>query len=70
MTPETFLASYPAPIQELAQQLRAVVKEAVPEINERVYRGWRLIGYRVIGPERRRKGGAYFCYIAPGYEAL
>jgi hypothetical protein len=70
MTPEAFLAGYPAHIQELAHQLRAVVKQAVPNVSEQVYRGWRLIGYRVATPERRRKRGAYFCYIAPGDEAL
>jgi len=70
MTPEAFLAGYPPHTQKLAHQLRAIVKEAVSEINEQVYRGWRLIGYRVATPERRRKGGAYFCYIAPDDEAL
>ena len=70
MTTKDFLAGYPPHIQELAYQLRSAVKEAVPEISEQVYRGWRLIGYRVATPERHRKGGAYFCYIAPGVEAL
>jgi len=71
MTPEQFLADYPPQIQEVAGGLRATVKQAVPEIEEKIYRGWRLIGYRVKLPEPRRQSrGAYFCYIAPGAEAL
>ena len=51
MTPEQFLADYPPEIQEMADGLRAMVKQAVPDIEEKVYRGWRLIGYRVLPPE-------------------
>ena len=71
MIPEQFLADYPPQIQELAHELRALVRESVPDVDEKVYRGWRLIGYRVISLGRRRQhGGAYFCYIAPTAETL
>ncbi len=58
---EAFLAAYPEPIAELAEELRAVVLGAVPDAVERVRPGWRLIGYDA--PVGRRK--RYFCYIAP-----
>ena len=53
MTPEAFLAGYPPLVQELAYQLRTVVKEAVPEFNEQVYRGRRASCY----PFQGRKSG-------------
>ena len=60
-TPEEFLSSFPPEIQTLANQLRAFVKETVPDVRESVYTGWKLIGYRV----KKGKRGAYFCFIAP-----
>jgi hypothetical protein len=59
--PEAFLAAYPAEIAAIAERLRAVVRDAVPEATERVRPGWRLIGYDV--PRGRR--AAYFCFVAP-----
>ncbi|HSG16081.1 MAG TPA: DUF1801 domain-containing protein [Anaerolineae bacterium] len=71
MSPEELLADYPPQIQELADGVRAIIEQTVPDIEEKVYRGWRLIGYRVTLPESHRHGGgAYFCYIAPGAESL
>jgi hypothetical protein len=60
-TPEQFLAAFPAEIRALANQLRAHVMRTVTEVDEAVYTGWQLIGYRV------RQGGRshYFCFIAP-----
>lgn len=71
MTPEQFLIDYPPQIQELAQELRTLVKDVVPDIDEKVYRGWQLIGYRAkrTGSQRRDRG-AYFCYIAPRADTL
>ncbi len=39
--PELFLAGYPREISDLAERLRGVVFEAVPEAIERVRTGWR-----------------------------
>jgi hypothetical protein len=60
-TPEQFLAPFPAEIRTLADQLRALITRTVTEVDEAVYTGWRLIGYRVCDGRRSR----YFCYIAP-----
>jgi hypothetical protein len=60
-TPEEFLAPFPTQIQTLANELRALVKETVPNVRESVYTGWKLIGYRV----KKGKRDAYFCFIVP-----
>ena len=60
-TPEHFLSEFPQPIQHLSQQLRLLVKQTIPNVIERVYPGWKLIGYRII--EKRRQ--VYFCFIYP-----
>jgi hypothetical protein len=59
--PELFLADYPREISDLAERLRGVVFEAVPEAVERVRTGWRLIGYDVPVGRRTR----YFAFVAP-----
>ena len=59
--PEALLADYPPPHQALAQRLREIVTDAVPEAVERVRPGWRLIGYDL--PLRRR--GVFFAWIWP-----
>ena len=59
--PEAFLAPYPDPIRSLAEELRALVRDAVPDATERVRPGWRLIGFDA--PTGRRQ--AYFAYVAP-----
>jgi hypothetical protein len=43
--PEALLADYPPPHQDIANELRQIVIDAVPEAIERVRPGWRLIGY-------------------------
>ena len=59
--PDLFLAGYPIEVQDLAEQLRAVVRDAVPEAIERVRVGWRIIGYDVpVGRKTR-----YFAFVAP-----
>jgi hypothetical protein len=60
-TPEQFLMTFPADIQALAGHLRALVMRTVTQVDEAVYTGWRLIGYRLRDGRRSR----YFCYIAP-----
>jgi hypothetical protein len=59
--PEAFLAGYPDGIRAAAEQLRALIKQVVPDAVERVRTGWRLIGYDL--PVGRRT--VYFAYIAP-----
>ena len=59
--PELFLEAYPPGIRRAAEQLRAVVKQAVPDAIERVRLGWRLIGYDVPVGRRSR----YFAFVWP-----
>jgi hypothetical protein len=59
--PEIFLAAFSPEIRKIAERLRAVVYEAVPEAIERVRSGWRLIGYDVPIGRRTR----YFAFVAP-----
>ena len=60
-TPDEFLSGFPSAIQLLANELRVLVKETVPQVNEAVYPGWKLIGYRA----KQGRRSAYFCFIAP-----
>jgi hypothetical protein len=60
-SPEEFLSTFPPEMQALANELRALVKETVPNLKEAVYTGWKLIGYRV----KKGRSEAYFCFIAP-----
>ena len=62
--PALFLAAYPARIRDIAERLRCVVHDAVPEAIERVRTGWRLIGYDVPVDRRTR----YFAFVAPENE--
>jgi hypothetical protein len=59
--PDAFLSGFPPPIRDVAERLRDVVREAVPEAMERVRTGWRLIGYDVAFERRTR----YFAFVAP-----
>jgi hypothetical protein len=56
--PDAFLATYPAPIAKLAQSLRPLVRSAAPDATERVYPGWKALGYRDAH-------AGYFCGIFP-----
>ena len=60
-SPEEFLSTFPPKVQELANELRSLVKETIPNVKEAVYTGWKLIGYRV----KKGRKDAYFCFIAP-----
>ena len=60
-TPDEFLSTFPPEIQSLANELRTLVKETVPNMKEAVYTGWKLIGYRA----QKGRSDAYFCFIAP-----
>ena len=59
--PELFLERFPPPIRDLAEELRALVRQTFPDVIERVRPGWQLIGYEVPGPKRP----VYFAYVAP-----
>jgi len=60
LPPEALLAAYPAPIRDIGEWLRVVVRRATPEAIERVRPGWGLIGYDIpVGPRRT----AYFAMI-------
>jgi hypothetical protein len=59
--PELFLSGYSPEIRDIADRLRDVVREAVPEAIERVRTGWRLIGFDVPVGRRTR----YFAFVAP-----
>ena len=61
LPPEAFLAGYPDHIRALADILRGVVRQAVPDAVERVRLGWRLIGYDL--PSGRRS--VYFAWVWP-----
>lgn len=58
---DAFLAGYPVEIVAIVEELRSVVRTAVPDATERLRAGWKLIGYDL--PKDR--GGAYFAYVAP-----
>lgn len=63
-----FLADYHPNVQELANLLRAVMQQALPDAREAAYLGWRLIGYRVpktSGSKSAGKKDVYVGYIAP-----
>jgi hypothetical protein len=59
--PDLFLSGFPPEIRDLAERLRIVVNEAVPEAIERVRTGWRLIGYDIPVGRRMR----FFAFVAP-----
>lgn len=61
MPPELFLEGYPPRIRDLANELRAVFRRAVPDAIERVRIGWRAIGYDVPVGRRTR----YFGFVWP-----
>jgi hypothetical protein len=61
LPPEVFLEGYSPGIRRAVEQLRAVVKRAVPGAIERVRPGWRLIGYDVPVGRRTR----YFAFVWP-----
>jgi Domain of unknown function (DU1801) len=57
--PEALLAEYPLAIAGLAEEIRALVREAVPDSIEAVRPGWRIIGYNVPAGRRR----PYFAWL-------
>ena len=45
-TPADILRAFPRDVRDVAEQLRRLVKAAVPTATEHAYVGWRGIGYR------------------------
>lgn len=60
---ESFLLDFPPNVVEIVHRLRAIVKRALPDATERVYPGWRLIGYRALHGHGKRD--VYVGFIAP-----
>jgi hypothetical protein len=58
---DALLESYPEPIRQAADRLRAILSRTVPDVVERVRWGWRIIGYDVPVGNRSR----YFAWIGP-----
>jgi len=60
-TPEQFLSRFPLEIQVLAADLRALLKDAIPDAEERVIPAWGMVGYRVA----HMKKTIHACFIVP-----
>ena len=63
---EALLADFSPAHADVAERLRRVVLDAVPEALERVRPGWRLIGYDL--PVKRH--GVFFAWIWPELEHI
>jgi hypothetical protein len=61
--PEDILADHSPNVRKLAERLRILIRETVPEASEVAYPGWHAIGYR-----HPRSG--YFCGIFPSAARL
>ena len=57
-SPEVILAGHAPEVRRLAERLRTLIRETVPDAFETAYPGWHGIGYR--HPE-----SGYFCAIFP-----
>ena len=55
------LAPYSREIRAVCSELRALIKETIPGVQEKLVRGWQLVGYRTPSSS----GSRYFCFIAP-----
>ena len=64
MPVEVFLDGFSPAHRAIANELRSIVKRAVPEATERVRVGWRLIGFDL--PVGRRS--AFFAWVFPELE--
>jgi hypothetical protein len=63
LAPEEILAGHSPAVHELAEGLRQVIKEAVPEASEAAYPVWHAIGYR-------HPSAGYFCGIFPQADSV
>ncbi len=60
--PEALLADYPEPMRRIADELRSIVRDELPDAIERVRIGWRLVAYDLVVAPRRT---VFCCYVAP-----
>ncbi|MEK6566440.1 MAG: DUF1801 domain-containing protein [Bacteroidota bacterium] len=58
---EKYLEEFPKDIQAIASKVRALILRAFPDVLERVYPGWKLVGYRVLQDSK----SYYFGFVAP-----
>jgi hypothetical protein len=56
-----FLKPFPPEIRVTTNAIRKLIAQLVPNRTEKVYPGWKLIGYRVMVGSKSR----YFGFIAP-----
>jgi hypothetical protein len=61
MTPSEFLTGYSRNLREIAAYACDLVRSTFPAAKEKVYTGWKLIGYRLPDGKKSR----YFCCIVP-----
>jgi len=65
-SPEEYLSRFPSGVRARAGELRALIRESIPGVVERVYAGWKLIGYRV--PDGKKSW--YCCYLCPREDSV
>ena len=58
---DDYFSLYPSGIHALCEDLRGLINTAVPGVQEKLVRGWQLVGYRTPSAD----GSRYFCFIAP-----
>lgn len=63
MTPDELLAEHTAPIVELTNELRRLLRDAMPHAQERVYPGWHGFGF--VHPD-----AGYVAAVFPGAETV
>lgn len=63
---DVYLEPYSPEIRAVCGVLRALIGETVPGVQEKLLRGWQLIGYRTPSAS----GSRYFCFIAPYNERV
>jgi hypothetical protein len=61
LTPGEFLSKYPNKLRLISEHARELVRSTFPIASEKVYTGWKLIGYRLPGGKKSR----FFCCIVP-----
>ena len=61
VTPSEFLSKYPRNLSDISERLRDLVRSTIPDATEKVYTGWKLLGYRMPAGKKSR----YFCCIVP-----
>lgn len=63
---EEYLEQFPQHIRECAEELRVLISEVVSDYTEKVYYGWKLIGYRV----KKGSKSFYFAFIYPASDKV